>query len=84
MKNREGRGLTHRAAYILKRGFFLVIAMFAAGKLYLDKLAAVEGGGEWARVALLPLAREMLLTAAMTFTIVVVSAIVMDLVEKRG
>ena len=84
MKNRERRKLTYRAVYILKRGFFLVISMLAAAWLYLDVLAAANGGGEWARVVLLPLAREMAATAVMTLTIVVVSAIVMDMAEKRG
>ena len=84
MKKGLERTLTWRAVYILKRGFFLVIAMSAAGKLYFDKLAEAEGGGEWARGVLLPLGREMVENVVMTLAIVVISAIIMDLVEKSG
>ena len=84
MKNRDGRKLTHRAVYILKRGFFLVISMLAAAKLYIDRLIILEGGGEWARVTLLPLAREMLSHTVLTLVIVIVAAIVVDIEEKRG
>ncbi len=82
MKKREGRRLTCRAVYILKRGFFIVLSMLAAAKLYLDTLITIEGGGEWARVTLLPLAREMLSTTVMTIVIIVVAALVIDMAEK--
>ena len=76
--------LTKRAFYILNGGLFLVVAMSAAGKLYFDKLVELEGGGEWARTALAPLGREMVENVVMTLAIVVISAIVIDIAEKRG
>ncbi len=82
MKNKRRRELDRRAVYILKRGFFLVISMLAAAWLYLDVLVTANGGGEWARVTLLPLAREMLSVSVMTLVIVTVAALVLDIAVK--
>ncbi len=84
MKNKHRHTLTRRAVYILKRGFFLVISMLAATKLYVDTRVMLEGGGEWAKVTLTPLAREMLGHALLTLAIIVIAAIVIDIAEKRG
>ena len=84
MKNRHRLTLTRRAVYILKRGFFLVISMLSATKLYVDTRIILEGGGEWARATITPLAREMLGHTLLTLAIIVIAAIVIDIAEKRG
>ena len=83
MKKRDRLTLTRRAVYILKRGFFLVISMLSATKLYIDTRVILEGGGEWARATLTPLAREMLGHTLLTLAIIVIAAIVIDIAEKR-
>ncbi len=82
MKNKHRHTLTRRAVYILNRGFFLVISMLAVARLYIDRLIALEGGGEWARATLTPLAREMLGHTLLTLAIIVIAAIVIDIADK--